>query len=503
MIRKDCLREKGITLIALIVTIILLLIIAGITINAIIGDNGIISKAKFSKEKYEQVNNDFINQTEQIVDFIEENEGDESYSRIDPEVVNILSLINQNEYIREMLNNKQLLKKVCESEECRSYLGIELEEFNQPTLTSLETQTEEGIIKTSATSTFNNNTQAYQAFLNGLSYSADQNYWGIYYTYDTHYLTIEYPYDIYITSIDLYSRPIDNYSGTVTAYTSNDKKIKIGNSVTTSQAVQKVTIQVDNPIVTNKVIFEAKDHSLFYGIQNVQIHGYKIKKNLKNNISLNKLLKIINETYTFDDFLDNEGIAKVLENESACRELASNIDKHQKIKVIEKAYKLNVDYSLFVEACGWEIFSQPTLTSDETQTVDGLIKTSATQYFDNNARPYHAFLNSLSETVDHNYWGVYNTQTHSLLIEYPYEILIFGIDFYTRPRDNYSGIVSAYTSSEKTKQIGKQVNASGSVKKITIPIEEAVLTNKVLFEVTNHDTYFGMQNIQIHGIKIK
>ena len=37
---------KGITLVALVVTIIVLLILAGIAMNLIIGDNGIISRAK-------------------------------------------------------------------------------------------------------------------------------------------------------------------------------------------------------------------------------------------------------------------------------------------------------------------------------------------------------------------------------------------------------------------------------------------------------------------------
>ena len=46
-------KNKGITLIALIVTIIIMLILAGVSINALIGNNGIITKARdtaFSKE---------------------------------------------------------------------------------------------------------------------------------------------------------------------------------------------------------------------------------------------------------------------------------------------------------------------------------------------------------------------------------------------------------------------------------------------------------------------
>ena len=42
-------RNSGITLIALIVTIIVLLILAGISITMLIGENGLITKANWSK----------------------------------------------------------------------------------------------------------------------------------------------------------------------------------------------------------------------------------------------------------------------------------------------------------------------------------------------------------------------------------------------------------------------------------------------------------------------
>lgn len=54
MKKRTSFKEKGITLIALIVTIIVLLILAGVTIATITGDRGIISKAKDSTSKYTQ-----------------------------------------------------------------------------------------------------------------------------------------------------------------------------------------------------------------------------------------------------------------------------------------------------------------------------------------------------------------------------------------------------------------------------------------------------------------
>ena len=50
-------KEKGITLIALVITIILLLILAGISIIALNGENRLFAKAKLSKEKSENAQN--------------------------------------------------------------------------------------------------------------------------------------------------------------------------------------------------------------------------------------------------------------------------------------------------------------------------------------------------------------------------------------------------------------------------------------------------------------
>ena len=51
-------KETGITLIALVITVIVLLILAGVTIAALSGDNGILTRAKEAKEKTEQAQED-------------------------------------------------------------------------------------------------------------------------------------------------------------------------------------------------------------------------------------------------------------------------------------------------------------------------------------------------------------------------------------------------------------------------------------------------------------
>ena len=50
--KENVKRERGITLIALVITIIVLIILAGVSINLVLGDNGIITKAKQGKENY-------------------------------------------------------------------------------------------------------------------------------------------------------------------------------------------------------------------------------------------------------------------------------------------------------------------------------------------------------------------------------------------------------------------------------------------------------------------
>ena len=61
-----CLHNAGITLIALIITIILLLILAGVTINLFLGENGIINKTRYAKDKYEEEQEKEQNELEKL-----------------------------------------------------------------------------------------------------------------------------------------------------------------------------------------------------------------------------------------------------------------------------------------------------------------------------------------------------------------------------------------------------------------------------------------------------
>ena len=45
--------KNGITLVALVVTIVILILLAGVSINLVIGNNGIIAKAQIAKKNAE------------------------------------------------------------------------------------------------------------------------------------------------------------------------------------------------------------------------------------------------------------------------------------------------------------------------------------------------------------------------------------------------------------------------------------------------------------------
>ena len=64
---KGKMREKsGITLISLVVTIVVLLILAAVSISMLSGENGIIAKAKNAKEKSEISDEKEIDETSAV-----------------------------------------------------------------------------------------------------------------------------------------------------------------------------------------------------------------------------------------------------------------------------------------------------------------------------------------------------------------------------------------------------------------------------------------------------
>ena len=69
-------QEKGITLIALVVTIVVLLILAGVSISLVLNNNGVISKAKDAKNQYAEAQTNDEKQLNEVTDWIDTKVGD-------------------------------------------------------------------------------------------------------------------------------------------------------------------------------------------------------------------------------------------------------------------------------------------------------------------------------------------------------------------------------------------------------------------------------------------
>lgn len=93
------LQERGITLTALVITIIIILILAGVTLGTLTGENGLISKAQTTTEKYQEESlkesQDIEELTSKLAD-IEKNTGTNGNN----------TLSNDNVYYKTIGNDK-------------------------------------------------------------------------------------------------------------------------------------------------------------------------------------------------------------------------------------------------------------------------------------------------------------------------------------------------------------------------------------------------------------
>ena len=86
-------KEAGITLIALVVTIIVLIILAGVSMNLVLGDNGIVSKAKQARENFQKATEEEatkLNELGNLSDIINDNDFNKEYYVEEEEGVYIL-----------------------------------------------------------------------------------------------------------------------------------------------------------------------------------------------------------------------------------------------------------------------------------------------------------------------------------------------------------------------------------------------------------------------------
>ena len=64
-------QERGVTLIALVVTIVVLLILAGVSINAIFSDNGIIKRAQEAQNKMNEAQQKELNSINELNNWLD------------------------------------------------------------------------------------------------------------------------------------------------------------------------------------------------------------------------------------------------------------------------------------------------------------------------------------------------------------------------------------------------------------------------------------------------
>ena len=170
------------------------------------------------------------------------------------------------------------------------YIGYEpegggvtnLEYFETPTLTSSVTAVAEGNIVVSSsynnTTSWNNLCNNSYIMRNTISTTSDKGYWQMNGS-STQWLNIHFPYTLLIKELTIASRPSDDYSGTVTAYTSSHMTVNMGSVTTNKPATNFLLTQINNgAFETSNIYLRITDMDVWYGLQNLQIKGYKVKK---------------------------------------------------------------------------------------------------------------------------------------------------------------------------------------------------------------------------------
>lgn len=171
------------------------------------------------------------------------------------------------------------------------YIGYEpegggvtnLEYFETPTLNGSVTAVAEGNIVVSSsynnTTSWNNLCNNSYIMRNTISTTSDKGYWQMNGS-ATQWLNIHFPYTLLIKELTIATRPKDNYSGTVTAYTSSHMNVNMGSVTTNKAATNFLLTRINNgAFETSNIYLRITDMDKFYGLQNLQIKGYKVKKN--------------------------------------------------------------------------------------------------------------------------------------------------------------------------------------------------------------------------------
>lgn len=154
-----------------------------------------------------------------------------------------------------------------------------------------------------------------------------------------------------------------------------------------------------------------------------------------------------------------------------------------------------------------EYFKTPTLTASITPVAEGnIVVTSSynnTSDWNNLCNNSYIMRNTISTTSDQGYWQMNGSSTQWLQIKFPYTLRIKGMTIASRPKDNYTGTVTAYTNANKTVNMGSVTTnkAATNFTLTNIGIGDFV-TDTIYLYITNMDTWYGLQNLQIRGYKV-
>lgn len=166
-----------------------------------------------------------------------------------------------------------------------------------------------------------------------------------------------------------------------------------------------------------------------------------------------------------------------------------------------------ISYEPEGEGTNLEYFKTPTLTASITPVAEGnIVVTSSynnTTSWNNLCNNSYIMRNTISTTSDKGYWQMNGSATQWLQIKFPYTLVIKGMTIASRPNDNYTGTVTAYTNADKTVNMGSvTTNKAATNFTLTDFGIGAFITDTIYLYITNMDTWYGLQNLQIRGYKV-
>lgn len=155
-----------------------------------------------------------------------------------------------------------------------------------------------------------------------------------------------------------------------------------------------------------------------------------------------------------------------------------------------------------------EYFKTPTLTGSITPVAEGnIVVTSSynnTSSWNNKCNNSYIMRNTISTKSDNGYWQMNGSNTQWLNIHFPYTLLIKELTIATRPNNNYTGTVTAYTSSHMTVNMGSVTTNKAATNFLLTRINNGAFeTSNIYLRITDMDEWYGLQNLQIKGYKVK